>query len=402
MIEVQDYRTAERTARSVIKSWWLAETHIVDHFAKVGFPVRIDSIHEVGQLLDTMQENRYQRFLAELGGLTTDECRILVQALAKAVRFQLAHLPKRAPIVPISTMTSSLALYKKIIGFKPEVQSVLEVGPGCGYLSFFLHDHQSLGDYSQVEACESFYILQSLVNSFLFAEEFQDLVLEPCEDRTIALRPDVELPIMLDRSSLCPTRCHHYPWWTLNELYNGPKRFDVITSNANLNEFSANALRDYLTIFGHSLKDDGVFLVQCTGFPAHGNLDSLFDRLYEYGFAPLFCGLADDNVTEPLRTSVAPRYIELGFDKKSFALNNLLMVKEGHPLYHSTYDRTNYRHGFASSFGRLDAIFLTRRDGMHYTREELTQQVISELLYPKNLRDGFTVSEQSPASKAAE
>src|SRR5262249_39684371 len=161
--------------RSVIASWWLAETHIVDHFARVGFPVRIDSPHEVGQLLDTMQEHRFERFLKELGGLSAEDADKYIAALTDAVRFQLTHLQKRRALVPFSTMLSALTLYKKIAGFKPDVEAVLEVGPGCGYLSFFLSRHPSLKRYDQAEACESFYVLQSMINTFLFGHEFREL-----------------------------------------------------------------------------------------------------------------------------------------------------------------------------------------------------------------------------------
>src|SRR5262245_56401113 len=165
MLEISDYRLGEQFGKSTISNWRIAETHLVDHFIRVGFPVRIESRHEVGQLLDTMQEKRFERFMTELGGLTTADADSLTDALVSSVKFQMANLPRRKPCVPFSTMISSLTLYKKIVGFKPGVHSVLEVGPGCGYLSYFLAAHGTLRDYSQVEACESFYILQSMVNS---------------------------------------------------------------------------------------------------------------------------------------------------------------------------------------------------------------------------------------------
>jgi len=70
MIEVQNYRAAERSARFVMASWCLTEMHIVNHFARVGFPVRIQSVDEVGQLFDTVKERRFQRFLTERAALS--------------------------------------------------------------------------------------------------------------------------------------------------------------------------------------------------------------------------------------------------------------------------------------------------------------------------------------------
>jgi hypothetical protein len=378
MIEIQDYRLAERSARSVISSWWLAETHIVDHFARVGFPVRIESVHEVGQLLDTMQEKRFERFLNELGGFSADDTEKYLWALAAAVKFQLAHLQKRQPILPFSTMISSLALYKKIVGFKADVQSVLEVGPGCGYLSFFLCRHRSLKRYDQVEACESFYVLQSMINSFLFGHEFRELAIDREKDQAINVRKDVELPQMLAEESIPAPRSVHFPWWRLKSLFADKQRYDVVTSNANLNEFTKNALQDYLTIFHEVMKDDGIFLVQCTGFPAHGTLDTLFDALYEFRFAPLFCGLAMENIPAKRPSSTAS-FVACGGDTKSFVLNNLVMVKEGHPLFASAYDRRNYRHGYASDFSRLSHIYASNTNAKHYTKDDFLPLVLTQL-----------------------
>jgi len=126
------------------------------------------------------------------------------------------------------------------------------------------------------------------------------------------------------------------------------------------------------------MKNDGIFLVQCTGAPAHGNLDSLFDTLYEFRFAPLFCGLAVENI--PSRRSAATAsFAACGAEKKQFVLNNLVMVKEGHRLFASAYDRRNYRHGYAADFPPLSAIYATNTSGRHYTKPDLLSLVLTRL-----------------------
>jgi hypothetical protein len=171
----------------------------------------------------------------------------------------------------------------------------------------------------------------------------------------------------------------HFPWWKLKILFMGKERYDVVTSNANLNEFTNNALRDYLTIFGKVMKDDGIFLVQCTGFSAHGSLDTLFDTLVEFKFAPVFCALADENVPDSMRQSMSESYVASGFDKTQFALNNLVMVKETHPLFSANYDRRNYRHGYAAEFNALKRIYKTNTEGRHCSKDELLPRVYAEL-----------------------
>ena len=378
MIEIDDYRSSERLARSVISSWWLAESHQVDVFARIGFPVRIESAHEVGQLLDTMQENRYERFLNELGGLAENDLRLLRRALLCCVLFQRACLPKRKPLLPISTMTASLLLFRKILGFKPEIASILEVGPGCGYLSFFLAQHAPLADYSQAEACESFYVLQSMINAYLFGHRFRDFVIRGvADDLAMQIRSDVDPPVLLDERELPAPTCFHYPWWMLRALRE--KRFDLVTSNANLSEFTRPALRDYLTIFAQVLKDDGVVLAQCTGFPAHGSLEDLFDTLHEFRFAPIFCGLAEENVRSEMLAALTAPFLTQRFDAIRFALNNLVLVKEGHPLFFGAWDRRNFRHGFAAECTPLVRMFRANDNGQRLSRSELAGLVKADL-----------------------
>ena len=50
MLEPEIYRASERLAKAQLPTWWLAQTHNVDHFERTGFPVRISSIRETGQL----------------------------------------------------------------------------------------------------------------------------------------------------------------------------------------------------------------------------------------------------------------------------------------------------------------------------------------------------------------
>ena len=232
-------------------------------------------------------------------------------------------------------MISSLTLYKKIVGFKPDVGSVLEVGPGCGYLSHFLAGHETLKDYSQVEACESFYVLQSMVNSYLFGHEFCDLAVTAAADRALHIHRDLEQPVVLADEEVPAYRCFHYPWWTLGMLHEGIGKYDVVTSNANLNEFTRNALYEYLTIFSRVMKDDGIFLIQCTGLSRtrlHGGLDG---GAAQVRLRLTLLRMADENVRPDM--AITDKYRSLGFHRKKFALNNLILVKKGHPHYEAEH-----------------------------------------------------------------
>jgi SAM-dependent methyltransferase len=270
MLEISEYRYAEAAAKAQIRSWWVAQTHHVDHFERSGFPVRPNHFFEIGQLLDTMQENRHASFMKELDGLGARDLELIINALVQSIEFQLIHFPRREPLLPISTMLSSLVLYKKIAAACDRPR-VLEVGPGCGYLSFFLAQDAGLKEYAQVEAAESFYLLQNRVNAHCFGSGFLDLAHQfDRADYSFTSRTEMERGVALDDKIARHVKCSHFPWWMLGLLHERGPVYDVVTSNANLNEFSRPALKDYLSIFGRVLKPDGVFIVQCTGFTALG------------------------------------------------------------------------------------------------------------------------------------
>jgi len=166
-----------------------------------------------------------------------------------------------------------------------------------------------------------------------------------------------------------------------------------VTSNANLNEFTRNALYEYLTIFARVMKDDGIFLVQCTGFPAHGSTEDLMEVLHKFGFASIFCGMADDNVRSNML--VSSRYRSLGLHRKKFALNNLILVKKGHPHYQANVGLKNFAHGHASEFPRLNHIYEGGTEEPHvrglrriYSIDDTLQSVRAKLRQESSHRGG--------------
>jgi len=375
MLEPQQYRANEQLAKSAIPSWRIARIHNLDLFERVGFPVRISTIRELGQIIDTMQENRFDRYMAELGGLSDDEFGLFLEACKDSVRFQLTYLPHRPAVLPLSTLMSALAIYKKIKGAKPDVESILEIGPGCGYVSFFLRHHARLTNYSQIESCESFYILQNLVNVFCFGPRQDERALisnaGSAADYFTNPRGDFEVPPPVRATGLSPI-CFHYPWWRIGELARREASFDVVTSNANLLEFSALALDDYLTLLHRVMKPDGVFFVQCTGFDANGTVPELLDKLYAKGFAPLMFVKESDPTSFP--DEGLGRFLKKAITNKiSFTNNNAVFVKSGHPLFEKYNDYKNYHFQFVAPEPIVRSMFFERPSQRRsYTIEQVT------------------------------
>ena len=266
-------------------------------FENVGFPIRVSNINDIGQLLDTMQENRFDGYMQELGGLSPFEYDLMLNACYSSVMFQLNYLPHQLPILPLSTLLSSFCIYKKLRGINPMFESVLEIGPGCGYLSLFLSQrtHKPL-KYVQIETCESFYLLQNLINTHCFGADFDELALLP---RAVKYnwRSDsehIEEPHFVNVPH--NPRCIHVPWWSIKNLYNF--KFQIVTANAAFSEFSDAALEEYLRLIDIVLEPDGFILAQCLG--CGGPRAELFDKFDKAGFALLAKPTLPNDITNAI------------------------------------------------------------------------------------------------------
>jgi hypothetical protein len=317
-MDIGSYRLNERLANAAIPSWRLKAIHGAHIFAAAGFPMHIDSTDELRNVLDTMQENRFPGFVEELGGFDEEEEAAFVDALVDYCLFYRINFPGREALMPLSTMVAHFALARKLKGLAP--RRILEIGPGCGYLSFFLKRWTNLENYSQIESAESFYLLQNLVNKYVFGHHFHERAQGDWTDNaafpivsTAAFQgASVEISHRIPIS--LPAKCSHYPWWRLGDLVE--QRFDVVTSNANLNEFSRGAFDQYVWLIDRVLAQDGCMLVQC---PGGGPLpfDYILQQLLDIRLMPVAIVNADGSVPG------APR----------FALPNLLFVREKHSLF---------------------------------------------------------------------
>jgi hypothetical protein len=381
MIDPATYRASELLAKSMSPHWRIAQTHNLDHFERAGFPVRISSVREIGPIVDSMQENRFDSYMQELDGLTKEEHALALAGCRDAVRFQLAFLPHRPPVLPLSTLFSVLVLYKKLRGIRPDFRTLLEIGPGCGYLSFVLRHHSALESYSQIEACESFYILQNLVNLHCFGHLCDDRALPHENTQAIdvfaAEGPVLEFSNKLQLSGINP-RSTHYPWWRLGEIISHQRQFDIVSSNANLLEFNRTALDDYLSLIQRVMSPEGALLVQCTGYPAQGNDESLLKTMHDKGFAPLLfvqpnkpakCPvIGGDNISRAVDQGTLPQV--------TFNVTNALFIKSGHPLFATYYDKRNFHLHFIAPEPIVVRTYFDRPAGRsYYTAQHFAEEV---------------------------
>lgn len=325
MLDASAYRSNETNAKRAIADWRLSNVNDPYIFQNQGFPVRADSFLDLAQILDTMQEDRFDYYMKEVGGFTEEDKKLFVNACLDYVDFYHSVFQRERVVLPLSTMIAHFVIYRKLCGFNRNFSRLLELGPGCGYLSFFLRDHKSLIDYTQIESTESFYLLQSHINAHIFGSRFDEHALSKhaLKDHG-AYHPKLKWhnPFHYEEQKVVTIErdpvCNHFPWWRIGEV--AKRKYDIISSNANLNEFSREALFQYLSLIRDVLADDGVIISQCLGGGAP-TYDAIFSNMKSAGFVPV--GLAqNDN---------APGRI--------FVVSNGIFVGEKHPLYAKYADR---------------------------------------------------------------
>lgn len=319
MLDTAAYRVNETNARRAIADWRISNINDPYIFQNQGFPVRVDSFLDLAQILDTMQEDRFDYYMKELGGFTDEDLNFFIATCLDYVDFYHSVFQRERVVLPLSTLIAHFVIYKKLCGYQPQFSRLLEIGPGCGYLSFFLRDHRSLLDYSQIESTESFYLLQSHINSHVFGASFDEHALSKyaLNDHGV-YHPKLKWHDQFHYEeqkiiNLCKnTVCNHFPWWRIGEVAN--RKYEIVSSNANLNEFSREALFQYLSLIRDVLVDDGVIIAQCLGGGAP-TYETVFSNMKSAGFVPVALVWVDN----------VPGRI--------FVVSNGVFVGERHPLY---------------------------------------------------------------------
>lgn len=317
MLDIATYRHQQALAQQNLDHWLFRGMQSPAHFTGVGFPTQVESLAELRVLLGLMHEGRFDTFMAELGGLTAPEFDILCERLVRHARFAARTFQAKTVRLPLSSMIAHMVLMKRLTGFDPAFSTIVEIGPGDGHTGYFLEGHAPLKEYWQVEVTETYYLLQHALGMELFGDGFVEHAFGhyaaarpgPLSGNASGWdRPEVKVPR--------PEKVHHIPWWRLGDV--PQDHFDIVTSNANLNEFSEGAFHQYVGLFHRWLKPSGALIVHCIG-GGKLSINTVLTGLLNSGFALVVADIAPMRFGQP--------------GSQVHALENLVLVKEGHPLY---------------------------------------------------------------------
>jgi len=353
------YRSAERAGIRDLNSIRQSLLHTPVTFTEAGFPTRIDCHDDLRLYIDVMHENRFEAMMAELDGLHDDELDEFVDGLVRYCRFHLSMFGRRDIVLPLSGMIMQYAAAKKLQAI-PERGSVLEIGPGSGLISFFLKEDEAIRQYHQVETTESFYLLQTHINRYLYGHEFLDhaqVTLGAPKaggiglKELIAIRPDIlldekyEVEASVDYEAT--PRAEHFPWWRLDRVIEN--RYDVVMAHANLTEFTYEAMRYYATLFAKVLKPTGVLFIQCFG-GGNSTIPTVIRDLTDARLMPFMLGKDFDipgrSAGEATRRKAMPVYNGLFLPLTHPLLSTVAGHAGGLPLVHFADPMTRAMFGF--------------------------------------------------------
>jgi hypothetical protein len=234
-------------------------THLME-----GDPTKIISIKELCFFSDTMHESSLPDSLIRLKELSQDEIRILSNILV-SIWNNSENFYTRC--ISINSILRHLLQYRYFKEHLPSVSSVLEIGPGSGYLPLLIAKLSPHVSVLAMDVTQSLYLYQS----WLY-EQFGVLM------ETVGAETSEIL------TSLKSGRVLHLPWWNYLKLSKFDLKIDSLIINHAVCEIHPYALDKILTFSNQSrtkyLLIEGLGLQRY--FSSHA---SIIRKMSEFGYS---------------------------------------------------------------------------------------------------------------------
>ena len=161
---IEKYNRDESESRELLPNF-LVKSFAPTTFSELGFQTEINSQNCLWKYIDTQHEGRYHDNLSLLNGkLTASEFELFQVATDVCIRFTKSIYKE---IIPINALTRSLISYRAIKSYCAslnQIPSVLEVGPGSGYLGLLCGI--SGWQYSSLDVTKSLITYQNALWNF--------------------------------------------------------------------------------------------------------------------------------------------------------------------------------------------------------------------------------------------
>ncbi len=257
---IERYRQAEVIGRSQIPNRAI-QAFGLEAFVTVGYPSRIEVADELWRYHDVMQDGRFERNLQLIGGSVDDAS---LELLKNAISAVVAFSNRRFGFQSAAKDMLSRSFYQylelcRMLDDKPRPWSILEVGPGSGYLGLLLglDGHK----YVALEASQAFFVYQSALFRDTFGSEYHD---------------------GLDARS--GARLSHIPWWVLcRESYRLPK-LTAATANHMLAEMNKRGLSFVFERLFQSQETGFALIAESLGARIANTYESTVHNIMSQGF----------------------------------------------------------------------------------------------------------------------
>jgi len=215
--QIGRYAAAERLGRARVPNAAI-QAFGLEAFSALGYPSRIEHSGELWRYHDVMQDGRFSRNLRLIGEPSAEVLAVAQRAIDAVVSFSESRFQfKSAAKDMLSRAIYQFQLISNELKATPRPWSILEIGPGCGYLGLLVG---LAGDrYTAVEASQAFYVYQSTLYRDVFGDDYQDGL-----------------------EHTATSRIGHLPWWELCRESSRLPAFTAATANHMLSEMNPSGL----------------------------------------------------------------------------------------------------------------------------------------------------------------
>jgi hypothetical protein len=270
LLDVATYDAAEEVAAGQFSNR-IVQAFYPEMFTTLGYPMRVKRAEQLWRYIDVMHETRTDHNIEVLlQGMTSEEFELYKRVVKIVDEHATKNFNMRAhPTAALLRAIHALRLIKIVTG--SERPTVLEVGPGCGYLAMLLVMEGY--PYIGTEVTQAFYLYQNHMLSHV-ATQLHELAAEDGDILTVA-QPK-------------PGTAIHIPWWKWITLT--PEKIKlsagIMTSNHVLCEMHPSSMA-YMAVVGHRMLSNppggGKFIFENWGYDLLHPRQTVAAKFAEHG-----------------------------------------------------------------------------------------------------------------------